>query len=105
MWANLVLAFASAGFALVLATRASPARELAWIAGTLAAWQCYSACAHGRRPTRTVLRLGGFSWTLEDFVRGWLINGETGRDKTLDGINAMLWEVSKHCPHWDGVFE
>lgn len=102
MWTNLVLASVSAGLALVLAFR-TPRHELAWAAGALALWQCYSACTHPRRSRRVVLRLGGFAWTLEDFCRGWLITGETGSGKTLGGINAMLWEVSKNCPAWGGV--
>lgn len=70
----------------------------------LAAWQFYSAIAHRRRPASpVVLRLGGFSWTMEDFCRGWLITGETGSGKTLGGINAMLWEVCQNCATWGGV--
>lgn len=31
------------------------------------------------------------------------LTGETGSGKTLGGVNAMLWEVTKNCPNWGGV--
>jgi hypothetical protein len=33
------------------------------------------------RESRPVLRLAGLSWSIEDFVRGWLITGRTGSGK------------------------
>ena len=50
-----------------------------------------------------MLRLGGFTWRLEDFCRGWLITGQIGTGKTSGAINRMLWEVSRNCPSWGGV--
>jgi hypothetical protein len=69
-------------------------------------WQI--ACARWaiqeqRRRARPILHLGGFSWTMNDFCRGWLITGETGSGKTLSVINNMLWQVSVNCPHWGGI--
>lgn len=71
--------------------------------GGLCAWQLYCAVSVRAPAARIVMRLGGFSWTIEDFCRGWLITGETGSGKTTGGINAMLWEVSKNYPSWGGV--
>ena len=103
MLANLGLSILSLAIAVFLWRRPE---DFAWLSigfVGLAAWQLLCAC--GRRPSRSpvILRLGGFSWTREDFCRGWLITGETGSGKTLGGINAMLWEVTKNCPNWGGV--
>ncbi len=104
MWINLLLAAGSAGGAALFWGRPPPLGQLALGFGLLAAWQFFSVLTHRRRPrSPIILRLGGFSWTLEDFCRGWLITGETGSGKTLGGINAMLWEVSRNCPTWGGV--
>lgn len=59
---------------------------------------------HRQPSSRVVVRLGGFSWTTEDFCRGWLITGETGSGKTLGGINAILWQVCQNWPTWGGVW-
>ena len=40
-----------------------------------------------------VLRLAGLSWTMEDFVRGWLITGRTGSGKTQCAINAITFQI------------
>ncbi|AWI09523.1 hypothetical protein CKA38_09940 [Ereboglobus luteus] len=56
-----------------------------------------------RRRARPILSLGGFTWSMNDFCRGWLITGETGSGKTLAAINAMLWQVSRNCPRWGGI--
>ncbi|WP_342750883.1 DEAD/DEAH box helicase family protein [Termitidicoccus mucosus] len=72
--------------------------------GAFAVWQvaCGVMAARGRSRAKPVLTLGGFSWSLNDFCRGWLVTGETGSGKTLSAINAMLWQVSKNCPRWGG---
>lgn len=103
MWTNLILGLASAAVAGILwFTTFAPAGL--WIGfGLLSAWQFLSAAAGRRSTSPVIMRLGGFSWTLEDFCRGWLITGETGSGKTLGGINAMLWQVSSNCPSWGGV--
>ena len=99
MWINLGLAIITA-FAALSLWNGRAALELIGACGLLSLWQLYSAATHSRRRSRTILRLGGFSWSLEDFCRGWIITGETGSGKTLGGINTMLWQVSKNCPNW-----
>ncbi len=104
MWINLVLAAGSAVGAYALwAAVGAPSGFVVGL-GLLSAWQLYSACTQRSRiPSPVILRLGGFSWSIEDFCRGWLITGETGSGKTLGGINTMLWQVSSNCRNWGGV--
>jgi hypothetical protein len=104
MWINLLLASGSAVGALALWQQPGTLGSLAVGLVALTGWQLFSAITHRGRPrSPVILRLGGFSWTLEDFCRGWLITGETGSGKTLGGINTLLWQVSKNCPRWGGV--
>jgi len=49
-----------------------------------------------------IVRLKGFSWTREDFCRGWLITGDTGSGKTRSGINQLLFQVFQNDPNWGG---
>ncbi|MFZ5495475.1 MAG: type IV secretory system conjugative DNA transfer family protein [Verrucomicrobiota bacterium] len=101
---NLLLSVGSAWLALLLWPGAGAMRGLASGFAALALWQLYCAATASRRPvSAVVLRLGGFSWTLEDFCRGWLITGQIGTGKTTGAINAMLWQVSRNCPRWGGV--
>ena len=102
MWINLGLAIITGLTALSL-WNARAAFGLIGACGLLSLWQLYSAAMHRSRRSRTILRLGGFAWSMEDFCRGWIITGETGSGKTLGGINTMLWQVSKNCPTWGGV--
>ena len=59
---------------------------------TVAALCCFGAAASLviqllRKPKKhIVVRLAGFSWTRDDFCRGWLITGDTGSGKTRSGI-------------------
>jgi len=53
--------------------------------------------------SRTVLRLAGLSWSMEDFVRGWLITGRTGSGKTQCAINAITYQVFQNVPNWGGI--
>lgn len=55
------------------------------------------------KPTKPVLRMGGLTWSLEDFVRGWLITGKTGSSKTLSGINTITYQVFQNVPNWGGL--
>jgi len=65
-------------------------------------WPLYLFIADRLGP-RTILRLGGLKWTMDDFCRGWLITGRPGTGKTTAAINQMLWQISKNCPDWGGV--
>jgi len=104
MWINLFLAAGSVAGAVLLWNQPGILGALALGFVTLAGWQFWSALTHRSRPSSpTILRVGGFSWTMEDFCRGWLITGETGSGKTLGGINTMLWQVSQNGPNWGGV--
>jgi type IV secretory pathway TraG/TraD family ATPase VirD4 len=55
------------------------------------------------KPSRTVLRLAGFTWTRADFCRGWLITGDTGSGKTRSGITPLLFQVFQNEPTWGGL--
>ena len=104
MWFNLLLALVSASAAGALWTRSGLASGLSLGFAMLSLWQVFCATTASRRPASPViLRLGSFAWTMDDFCRGWIITGETGSGKTLGGINAMLWQVSKNCPRWGGI--
>lgn len=52
---------------------------------------------------KTILRLGGLSWSMEDFVRGWLITGRTGSGKTQCAINAITFQIFQNVPNWGGI--
>jgi type IV secretory pathway TraG/TraD family ATPase VirD4 len=59
---------------------------------------------HSRRSTRhVVVRLACFSWTRDDFCRGWLITGDTGSGKTRSGITPLLFQVFTNEPTWGGL--
>jgi hypothetical protein len=64
-----------------------------------AAWTVFASQDSGK----TVLRLAGLSWSMEDFVRGWLITGRTGSGKTLCAINTITYQIFRNVPHWGGV--
>ncbi|HVT94086.1 MAG TPA: type IV secretion system DNA-binding domain-containing protein [Bryobacteraceae bacterium] len=104
MFGNLILAVGSAWAALALWPHAGVVRSLAGGFAVLSLWQIYCAASASRRSASPVmLRLGGFSWSVEDFCRGWLITGQIGTGKTTGAINRMLWQVSQNCPTWGGV--
>ena len=56
-----------------------------------------------RVASATVLRLAGLSWSMEDFVRGWLITGRTGSGKTQCAINTITYQVFQNVPNWGGI--
>jgi hypothetical protein len=56
-----------------------------------------------RSVKRVVVRLAGFSWTRDDFCRGWLITGDTGSGKTRSGITRLLYQVFRNEPTWGGL--
>ena len=76
---------------------------------TVAALCCFGAAASLviqllRKPKKhIVVRLAGFSWTRDDFCRGWLITGDTGSGKTRSGITPLLFQVFKNDPTWGGL--
>ena len=59
--------------------------------------------AGSMRRGKVVVRLGGLSWTREDFCRGWLITGDTGSGKTRSGITPLLYQVFQNEPTWGGL--
>jgi len=52
---------------------------------------------------KAVLRIGGLSWSMEDFVRGWLITGKTGSGKTQAAINTITYQIFENVPNWGGI--
>jgi hypothetical protein len=70
--------------------------------GICAVFFLWSLCA-GDHAEQPVLRLGGLSWSLEDFVRGWIITGKTGSGKTQCAINAITFQVFKNVKNWGGL--
>ncbi|MFT3991844.1 MAG: type IV secretion system DNA-binding domain-containing protein [Luteolibacter sp.] len=67
---------------------------------------CVIIFATSSRTTRrspVVAKLGGMTWTMEDFCRGWLITGDTGSGKTRSGITPLLYQVFKNSPGWGGL--
>lgn len=63
------------------------------------AWASFSAGDSGN----VIVRLGGLSWTMEDFVRGWLITGRTGSGKTQSAINALTFQIFQNVKNWGGI--
>ena len=52
---------------------------------------------------RPRIRLGGLSWTREEFAAGWLITGGTGTGKTSSGFTRLLHETFRCEPDWGGL--
>jgi len=69
------------------------------ICAVFAAWTIFATDHSGK----IVLRVGGVSWTMEDFVRGWLITGKTGSGKTQCAINAITYQIFENVKNWGGV--
>ncbi len=63
------------------------------------AWAMFSPDHSGR----IVVRLGGLSWSMEDFVRGWLITGRTGSGKTQSAINTLTYQLFQNVQNWGGI--
>src|ERR1017187_2507851 len=49
------------------------------------------------------IRMGGLSWSREDFTAGWLITGGTGTGKTLSGFTRLLYETFRCEKDWGGI--
>jgi len=101
---NLILAIGSAWASVILWPYAGSVRLVAGGLAGLSLWQLYCAASGSHTSaSEIVLRIGGFSWRMDDFCRGWLITGQIGTGKTTGAVNTMLWQVSKNCPNWGGV--
>lgn len=73
MWINLLLAAVSVVGAVAFWNQPGTLGGLAFGLVALCGWQLFCAITHRRRPlSPVILRLAGFSWTIEDFCRGWL---------------------------------
>ncbi len=96
-WEALKGAFGRAGF---------PSEGGWWCAALgvagAALWALWKS-ATGPKRGKVVVRLGGLSWTREDFCRGWLITGDTGSGKTRSGITPLLHQVFQNEPTWGGL--
>ena len=62
-------------------------------------WAMVSADHSGK----IIVRIGGLSWTMEDFVRGWLITGRTGSGKTQSAINTLTFQLFQNVQNWGGI--
>jgi hypothetical protein len=53
---------------------------------------------------QVVCRLCGFSWSINDFCRGWLITGDTGSGKTF-ALRRLMHEVFRNTKNrpWGGL--
>lgn len=69
------------------------------ICSGFAAWALLAADNSGK----IILRIGGLSWTMEDFVRGWLITGRTGSGKTQSAINNLAFQIFQNVKDWGGI--
>jgi Type IV secretory system Conjugative DNA transfer len=50
-----------------------------------------------------MIKVGPFSWSENDFCRGWLITGQTGSGKTVCAIKTIITSLFRDCPKWGGV--
>jgi hypothetical protein len=73
------------------------------LAGVFAVSALALAIGWNQNDPNALVRLKGFSWTREDFCRGWLITGDTGSGKTRSGINSLLFQIFLNDPHWGGL--
>jgi C-terminal, D2-small domain, of ClpB protein len=79
------------------------APPLSWCAvAGCAAFAVWTLLA-SERASATVLRFAGLPWSMEDFVRGWLITGRTGSGKTQCAINTITYQVFQNVPNWGGI--
>jgi hypothetical protein len=74
---------------------------VAWMFLALACWLVIDLIPHPKG--RVIVRLGGLTWRLEDFVRGWLITGKTGSGKTQAAVNAITFQLFKNVKNFGAV--
>lgn len=99
---NLMIACLSAAVAAYAAFAIQP--PLSWIlTGAFGGFALLLAFLKPARQAKPLVRLHGFTWTREDFCRGWLITGDTGSGKTRSGITPLLYQVFQNDPHWGGL--
>jgi hypothetical protein len=75
-----------------------------WIIYTNALIPCLAfAIAPARScPKDVVMRLGGQTWDLNNFCRGWIVTGGVGSGKT-QGLTIMLHSIFRHVMDWGGL--
>ncbi len=67
-------------------------------------WGIYLAIRIKTHREKIVLRLGHLTWSLQDFVRGWLVMGKTGSGKTSSGLCNIVPQLFETVPDWGGLF-
>ena len=99
------LSFITSGLSLLAAVffvqHLSP--PFSWIIAAGFGGFAYFALTAIRSGSKPVARLKGFSWSREDFCRGWLITGDTGSGKTRSGITQLLYQVFQNENKWGGL--
>lgn len=95
---------------LIRAAVASTHRPAVWPLLTgLAAGAAAAFLAAPRRAVAIALRIGSYTWTVNDACRGWLITGATGSGKTAAAIVYMIHGFCQAMPRtparipWGGV--
>lgn len=53
--------------------------------------------------TQGKIKIENFSWSINDFCRGWLITGQTGSGKTACAIRTILHALFQNVPEWGGA--
>ncbi|MDR2463460.1 MAG: type IV secretion system DNA-binding domain-containing protein [Verrucomicrobiales bacterium] len=103
---NLVLTIVSgAVYFLIRDAFPWPYKAVEWLFFILSVWSAaltVSAIIPGK-PRPAVVVLNGITWTMEDFVRGWLITGNTGSGKTAAGINTITSQLFQRVKNFGAV--
>ena len=86
-----------------LATSHGPKPLLLALGVALVAWSLWIILRRRRPPLPVMARLGGLSWSRNEFCRGWLVTGDTGSGKTSSGINQLCHQLFQNEPSWGGL--